>query len=501
MAAAVQFIGVPYVLVVGAGNFVPANLSEEDAISQALHFIGFRTEMQRNAVRNDAFTSWNDIKLLTVNDISSMAKSFAGRTNNNGRIIFGTIRSKLLKAFVYWVQDFHRTSEQPSMQGLDEPTFKAALQGALTRDRVRENLKEQTSSAAKAADPGALMKEAQWKDWEEKFTNYISAHIAVAGVPLSYVIREKENPNDNEIPDDADFVTKTILKAPLEGEEYAADKLSVFNFIVSFTTGHPSGDWVKNTLRYSDGRRSMQALRDHFAGEGNASRRIAEADRLQKHLHYKSEKAMSFETFLTQCQKMYHIYETEGDPWKEDKKIRFLFNKAEHKGLEVAIEALKMRQTMGEEVTYTTCANHLATVVSEFPDYISRNRKVAAVGRNDDAPSIYNADGSINTDRIDNWSKIPYSEKKKVFAERKRLGIKFNPKDGSSKPSNSAKSADKNTIEQLKKVKENLKRKIKALKKKQGISDDDENEGEDEDAGDQFGGKSKKKKSKKKEGD
>ena len=62
----------------------------------------------------------------------------------------------------------------------------------------------------------------------------------------------------------------------------------MFNLIVSFTTGQPSGDWIKSTLCYSDGRRSMTALRTHFAGAGNATRNKAEADRLHDSLHYKS---------------------------------------------------------------------------------------------------------------------------------------------------------------------------------------------------------------------
>jgi hypothetical protein len=57
-------------------------------------------------------------------------------------------------------------------------------------------------------------------------------------------------------------------------------------------------------MKYSDGGRSMKALQDHFAGKGNAFCNMAEADCLKEHLHYKSGRAMSFETFLTQCQKM-----------------------------------------------------------------------------------------------------------------------------------------------------------------------------------------------------
>ncbi len=78
-----------------------------------------------------------------------------------------------------------------------------------------------------------------------------------------------------------------------------ADRLAVFNMITSFTTGQPSHDWIKSTIRYSDGHRSMKSLRDHFEGEGNASRNKNEADRLKDTLHYKNERSMTFENFLT----------------------------------------------------------------------------------------------------------------------------------------------------------------------------------------------------------
>ena len=64
-----------------------------------------------------------------------------------------------------------------------------------------------------------------------------------------------------------------------------ADRVTVFNMLVSSTTGHQSHDWNESTLRFCDGRRSMKALRDHFEGEGNASRNKNEVDRLKESLH------------------------------------------------------------------------------------------------------------------------------------------------------------------------------------------------------------------------
>ena len=55
----------------------------------------------------------------------------------------------------------------------------------------------------------------------------------------------------------------------------------------------------------------MEDLRRHFAVEGNATRNIAEAERLNESLHYKSKITMSLEIFLTQCQKIFNIYKKE----------------------------------------------------------------------------------------------------------------------------------------------------------------------------------------------
>lgn len=92
------------------------------------------------------------------------------------------------------------------------------------------------------------------------------------GIPLtSYIIRENEDPGtDGEHPD---FVSKTNARASLKGKYYDANKLALFNIVVSFTTGQPSGDWIKDMLK---------ALCTHVAGEGNASSNVAEADRLQE---------------------------------------------------------------------------------------------------------------------------------------------------------------------------------------------------------------------------
>ena len=265
--------------------------------------------------------------------------------------------------------------------------------------------------------------------------------------------------------------------------------------IVSFTTGHASGDWIKKTTKYADGRKSMQALRNHYNDEGNATRNLAEATRLRDSLHYKHERSMAFEVFLTKIEKMRYIYDKEGEPWTDAALLRFLFEKVQHPGLRVVIESLKAQQTTGTQVSYTMAANHLSTAVSELPEYIAKNRTIGAVRKGDaqgGGEGIYHADGSIRTGYITNWNSLSKEDKNKVFAEKKRLKAKRLGKD-SDKSQETLNPSDTNQLKQLIEQNKKHKRQIKALKRSNPSDTVTYDSDKDQDAGDLFGGKASKK--------
>jgi len=78
----------------------------------------------------------------------------------------------------------------------------------------------------------------------------------------------------------------------------------------------------------------MNALRSYFAGEGNASRTIADIDRLNEILHYKNERTVAFESFLIQLQKMFNIYKEQGKKVPDDQKVRTLYKKIQNNYLD-----------------------------------------------------------------------------------------------------------------------------------------------------------------------
>ena len=112
----------------------------------------------------------------------------------------------------------------------------------------------------------------------------------------------------------------------------------------------------------------MIVLRDHYSGEGNSSRRIGEAERLRDLIHYKNKRSMLFSSYLVKLQKMFNVFSDQKEPYTEDMKLRFIFRTVHHPSLSAAIEALKVKESIGQGgLKFTKAANRLVAQVSVLP--------------------------------------------------------------------------------------------------------------------------------------
>lgn len=139
---------------------------------------------------------------------------------------------------------------------------------------------------------------------------------------------------------------------------------------------------------------------------------------------------MPFEIFLTRCQEMFNIYEKYGEGLTLETRIRFLFSKINNPGLSSSVAAMtaNIATEPASTVTYVTCANHIATAVSELPEN-KCGRNISTIPTSDSL-NIYDAQGNIKTRNFPNWSNIPYPQKKIISKEQKRLGVSYNPNGG-----------------------------------------------------------------------
>ena len=72
-------------------------------------------------------------------------------------------------------------------------------------------------------------------------------------------------------------------------------------------------------------------------------------------------------------QKMFNIYEEEGEEFTENAKLRELFRRVQHPQIQDTVKALKAR-FVTEGITYTQAAYHLTAVVLDHPEYhVTRN--------------------------------------------------------------------------------------------------------------------------------
>lgn len=212
-------------------------LTTVTTIQQILHWIGFHIVESRENLCNNLLGSFEEIQLLTKKYVQSIATDWVGQTAALGQFYMGNRRLKYLQALTHWAQELRQVSQAPTIVGLNEFTFKAHLLHALDRSVIKKTLTKQNCTASSTASPGPLDSEQKWKQWEEKFINYLTLYLGSYGVPLLYVICENDDPDYHG--EYIHFISKTIACAPLTGEFYATDRMTVFNMIVSFGLSQP----------------------------------------------------------------------------------------------------------------------------------------------------------------------------------------------------------------------------------------------------------------------
>ena len=404
---------------------------------QALQWIGFGNQAHLDSICEEAgFESLKDFVGLSEKDIRVMADGYEKRTQAQGRIPFGLRRIKLLIGVMHWVQDQDRCYRNASTGNIaDANEFREIIDISIQCAALRKVEDDQVDTISKAADPGKFKDKRKWPDWEPAFMNYLSMIPGSYRVPLSYVVREQEDlDHDRDFGDD--FVSEMIACAPLHGAYFRADSRRIHQLLKNYLVAETVEQWIKNLEPHVDGCRDMLALREHYSGEGNTSRHIATAQRMREGLHYKNERSLVFSIFLDCMQKMFNIYEEEGEEFTENSKLRELFKQVQHTQLQDTVKALKVRFDM-EGIMYAQAANHLTATVSEVPEYhlthkvsasSSGTPRIRGGGGNNhnsnikkkggmQAPNkgILMSDGSVFTGYYPNWLELSKEDKQCVL--------------------------------------------------------------------------------------
>ena len=239
---------------------------------------------------------------------------------------------------IHWTQDQDCCSRSPTIAGIanaDSFSPRDILQVSQERATLRKVDVDQVDTIGKAANPGEFKDEHKWADWYPAFVNYLSPIPGVYGVPLSYIARDNDAPDqDTDFGDD--FTAVTVASASLQGPRFQADARKVHQLLKNFLLAESAEQWICDIDARADGRQDTQALHKHYEGEGNTSRCIALAMKYHETLHYRSERALQGSNFLDHIERI-----------------------NSHPQLEGTVKALKVRHAI-EGMTYTQAANPLS---------------------------------------------------------------------------------------------------------------------------------------------
>ena len=94
--------------------------------------------------------------MFTEKEISGLSTDSDGRTQDNGKITFGVLRTKRMKALIYWVKYFYHISGDPTIIGFDKVMFIQLLYTALYRSEIRDKIIYQSYTKANESPLGPL---------------------------------------------------------------------------------------------------------------------------------------------------------------------------------------------------------------------------------------------------------------------------------------------------------------------------------------------------------
>jgi hypothetical protein len=474
----------------------------DSTMSDVLTWVGFLKSEQK-ILKGQLGDSPKNFLTITSRELEQVAKELASTSSGTAKMTIGLTRMKLLKGLIHWANDKERIGLEVTMQipSNDEVgakfEFLEELRVSIERQGIRMKTTESQSEArSKTASPGKLKDERQWDKWEKGLVLMLSILRGVNGVPLSYVIREKEHQRGVQY---NSFIDESVAKVSLKGPPFEADTRTVHETIEMLTGGENATHWLKELENKADGRKDMTALRSHFRGAGNQSRRISSAQGLHATLHYKNEQAMKFTDFITKVKAMFDIYQDCGEPQTESAKLRFLWDKVDSAYLQIPMEVSKAALSHASTSwTFVTACDHLASQIA-----VDGKPKVKFAASAIDSGKAANKsnimkDGKLFTGSYpgNEWFKVlTKDEHDKVTAERRKGGKPHFAKKG--------KQDNNREVQALEKKLKKSKKTISSLKR---ATNDDEDEAssdtgssaDGDNAGNAFGGRAEKQRKKKK---
>jgi hypothetical protein len=482
----------------GGENVAPIPYRPPDRKSEmkdVLKWLSF-TEAERIPIMKELGYNLKSFLKITNRELEQLSKDM-----RHVKVTIGLERLKLLKGVIHWAKDKQRIGEEVMMMidGSDVSSaqfdFLEELGEAIDRDSVKPT-KDSIEARGNKASPGKLKDEKNWDKWEKGLKLMLSILRGVNGVPLSYVIREKDHEAGKLY---GNFLDESVAKVKLSGASFQSDARTVHEIIETLTGGENAANWIKSLEEENDGRKDMIALRLHYRGAGNQSRRISNANALRLTLHYKNERAMKFSDFISKVKEMFDIYIDCGEPKHEPEMLRFLWEHIDCPVLHTPMEVIQAALTdNAHSWTFVQACDHLASKIVSTQKTVKFQAAAIDSGAKGTGGSNIMRNGKIfsGTYAQNEWFDVlTKDERSQVQAERKKDGKPRFDKKKKPQYERKIKALEKKLTKERKTISS-----MKRATKEKDTSDESDSESstDGDNAGNSFGGRAEKQRQKKK---
>ena len=273
---------------------------------------------------------------------------------------FPYLAVRKFKALRSWADYCLLRGDVPNPAQFDDRTMTRFLNRLSELEEVAQAKKDGND----AKEPPKLASMTAWPTWVELFITSLAQHrSAVAGTPLTYVIRDKDDVAPDDLArDDWDSVDDDLVATSvLEGETFSRDCKRVFDILKPLVMEGPGWPFVQPFNRKRDGRAAFKALKAQAEGRSAIATRKAKAYAMLTTAIFTGKGKFSFDQYVGRHQQAHNELLFMEEPVAETKKVTDFLAGIRDPKLETAIQTC-----MGDEQKLTNfelCQQYFKTVV------------------------------------------------------------------------------------------------------------------------------------------
>jgi hypothetical protein len=231
-----------------------------------------------------------------------------------------------------------------------------------------------------------------WRTFEELFVTYLGQfRSTLCGIPLTYVIREKEDVEEEEMNEELyDTIDDCLIAtASFDQSSYPQDNKKVFNLLKPLIYSETSRFW-QFASQYNDtfdGREAFLAIKRNEEGQSATEAKKAAAYKAINDAYFKSGSTRyTFDNYIATLQKSFNMLERLKEPVPETKKVQDFIRGISCSELNAAISLIWNNNDLLN--SFEKCSLYLKTVYENhvIPRTVAKQARISSTntrGRDD----------------------------------------------------------------------------------------------------------------------